>query len=548
LDIVTPLTYDPASIALAPNGRLLAFVGHTEGSRQQIWLRPLDSDTAQPLAGTEGAFRLFWSPDSKSIAFFDAARLKRLDLGGGSVFPLADAPEYGSASGTWNRDGVIVFSSGRELQRVSSQGGQSVDLPRPAPPLALAGRTAPQFLPDGRHLLFLIRGAPEVRGVYVGSLDAPEARRLFDTEAAVVPAPPSHLLFLRQGTLFAQPFDFEKLTLEGQAVPVARQIASSFYLPAISASATGSLAYRHATAAPQREFAWFDRTGHRLGALSESERLAGNNPELSADGRRLAFEQTVDGNTDLWLFELPGGPLRRLTFDPAADSYPVWSPDGRRLVFMQSGPGFMHLRQKASSGTEPDLPFLETPDFKMPTGWSPDGRFIMYRSVDWRSATGRDLLVVPNTGDRKPFPYLATKAEEREGQFSPDGRWVAYQSNESGRFEIYVQPFPEARGKWQVSTDGGTQPRWRKDGRELFYIGLDSKLMAASITLAAMDVRVERPAVLFQTRLAGGALPGILKQQYTVAPDGRFLMNVETGDASAAPITLVLNWSPGGKP
>jgi serine/threonine protein kinase len=547
LDIVTPPTNDPVSMAVSPDGRMVVFAGAAEGSRQQLWLRSLDSATSQPLSGTEGAIRPFWSPDSRSIGFFDAGKLKRIDLAGGTVVTLADAPEVNVSSGTWNRQGVIVFSSGRGFNRIPAAGGEVVALPRPAAPPA--GRWTPQFLPDGRHLLFFGGGPPDVRGVYLGSLDAPEVRRLFEADTTAIPAPPSHLLYVHQGTLFAQRFNFDKLEIEGAALPVTRRVASSLTLPGVSASATGTVAYRSATEASNREFAWFDRSGRRLGAVLEAERLAGNNPEISPDGRRLAFERTINGNTDCWLLEFSGGLLTRFTFDPAFDGYPVWSPDGQRLVFMsQRDGGVMNLYQKISSGAGTDEPLLLTPSQKMPTDWSPDGGFVIYRDLNLKGATGRDLLVVPLAGDRKPFPYANTKAEEREAQFSPDGRWIAYQSNESGRFEVYVQAFPEPRGKWQVSNEGGTQPRWRRDGRELFYIGLDSKLMAAPIIATGGSPQAGRPAPLFPIRIAGGALQGLPKQQYAVAPDGRFLINVETGETNSFPITLILHWKAPEKP
>ncbi len=547
VQVVTPPTTDPISIAISPDGRRLVFVASSEG-KSQLWLRPLESVTAQPLPGTEGASSPFWSPDSRSIGFFAEGKLRRIDIAGGLVQTVANAAL--ARGGTWNGDGVILFSpaSSSPLYRVSATGGEPVAVTRLDP--QHFSHRFPQFLPDGRHFVFSAQGSPQ--GVYVASLDTLTARRLFSADTAAV-VTPEHLLFVREGTLVAQRFDWRKRELSGGPFPVTEKVAleesGRFRVGAFSASTTGVLAYRTGGAI-NRQLLWFDRAGKPLARTGAAESSSTSNPELSPDGKRVALNSDVSGNSDIWLLETARGVLSRFTFDADVDNCPVWSPDGSRLVFESHRNGVPGLYRKLASGAGAEEPLLEASDHPSPTDWSRDGGFILYRKLDPK--TGFDLWVLPvlpQAGDRKPFAFVNTSFEEREGQFSPDGRWVAYQSNESGRFEVYVQPFPGPGGKWQVSTEGGAQPRFRADGRELFYIGLDGTLMAAPITPAAAGQPLEAgtPVALFPTRIAGGAVPGtVLKHQYAVAPDGqRFLINVTTEEAVTSPITLILHWKPG---
>jgi Tol biopolymer transport system component len=542
LEVNTPTTSDPFFFAISPDGRLLVFVASAEG-QPRLWLRPLDQITAQPLAGTEGATDPFWSPDSRSIGFFADHKLKRIDIAGGPPQVLASAPnDYG---GTWNRDGVIVFAPSpmSPLYRVPASGGDPVAITRLDPPRHTA-YLWPQFLPDDHHLLYYAQGSD--KGIYRSSLDSAETRRLIAADTAVAYAPPGYLLFMRQSSLFAQRFDAARGELSGDPVQVADFIASApaiGYFGAFSVSQTGMLAYRAAGGASHRRLARFDRAGKEVGTLGAPDENNLENPELSPDGRRVAVDRTVQGNTDVWLIDAARGVTSRFTFDAAADAGPVWSPDGSRIVFSSDRKGSADLYQKASSGAGSEELLLESSLAKYPQDWSPDGRFLLYLQIDPK--TGYDLWVLPLFGERKPFPFVNSSFDEADGQFSPDGRWVVYMSNESGRYEVYVQPFPGPGGKWQVSTGGGIEPRWRRDGKELFYIAPDGKLMAAPIQSAGQTLEAGTPAALFQTRIVGGGLANG-KQQYAVAPDGqRFLINITVDESTTSPITIVTNWIAG---
>lgn len=376
----------------------------------------------------------------------------------------------------------------------------------------------------------------------MASLDAPDGRRLVDATTAAVVAT-GHLLFVRQGTLVAQRFDPHTLTLAGDAVPVAEQVAVLNSVGAVAAVGR-TIAYRTGRdVGLSSQLTWVERTGKPLGVVGEPDLDALRSPELSPDGKRVGVRRSVDGNLDVWLIELAPGVRTRFTFDPASDATPVWSPDGSRVVFMAVRQGADDLYQKPASSAGVEALLLATPQNKWPQDWSPDGRALLYVTLDPQS--GYDLWALPLGGDRQPFPVVKTGFNESNGQFSPDGRWVAYQSDESGRKEIYVQSFPGPGGKWQVSASGGEQPRWRRDGRELYYVGPDGLLMAASIAAAAGGpaLEVDAPVALFATCLAPALA---FKQEYAVAADGRFLLNALVGDTTPAPITLILNWRPGG--
>jgi Tol biopolymer transport system component len=510
-------------------------------------LRSLDAVSARPLPGTEGASFPFWSPDGRSVGFFGDGKLKRIDVDGGQPQNLTDAPAGRGAS--WNRDGTIIFTpafASSPIFRIPAAGGEPSPVTRPESPKQTSHRF-PQFLPDGRHFLYYVQGIPESRGIYIGDLQGSETRRLLDADSAAVYATPGRLLFVRQGTLFAQDFDAARLELRGNASPVAERIAldtAAEGSAAVSASRAGPFVYRTGSGSGLRQFVWLDRSGKDIGKAGGL--LSTLSVELSPDGRRVALHQRANQNIDVWLLELGRGVLSRFTFDPAQDVFPIWSPDGSRIVFGSNRKDSSDLYQKPAIGAGTEELLLATAQEKFPTDCSPDGRFLLYRSVDPK--TGDDLWALPLDGDRKPFPVVQTNFDERDAQFSPDGKWIAYQSNESGRFEIYIQPFPGPGSKLQVSTNGGAQVRWGPNGKELFYIALDARLMAVPIRLASNPQTAEpgSPTPLFATRV-GGALQGTFRQQYDVSSDGqRFLMNTITEEA-ASPITVILNWNPEAK-
>ena len=415
------------------------------------------------------------------------------------------------------------------------------------------GHAFPQFLPDGRHFLYYALGTPETRGVYVGHLDEPgAAKRIVDAAAAAVFSPPNRVIFLRGGTLFAQSFDLARLEVEGDPVVVAEQVALGDRgrpVPAVSTADTGLVAYRVSAGAGETRYRWYDRSGNALGYVGEPN-LVGATPALSPDQEEIAFPRRDEGNSDVWLLDIERGVRRRFVAHPALDSHPLWSPTGRQIVFQrfQNGAGDLYLKSTDSDRAEEFL--FGNSRGNIPTDWSRDGKYVLYKQGSGTGASGWDIWALPMTGERKPFPVAQTPFEERDGQFSPDAKWVAYHSDESGQFEVYVQPFPSGRRE-QVSTAGGAQVHWRSDGKELFYVALDGSLMAVPIQLDSvkMTVRPGVPVRLFATRLAGGVLQAVSRQQYTPSLDGsRFLMHTVSGEPQSAPITVILNWRPKAQP
>jgi Tol biopolymer transport system component len=546
-EIVTPATADPISFALSPDGRQIVFVA-SGGGASRLWLRSLASTTAQPLAGTEGAASPFWSPDSRSVGFFAEGKLKRLDIGGGTPQTLATV--NGPRGGTWNADGVILFGQnlGGPLFRVLASGGQAVAVTKLD---RQSGHRYPSFLPDGRQFLFYAQGTLETTGIYLGSVDSVESRRLTAADTAGVYLSSGWLLWVRAGTLVAQRLDLERKALTGDPVTLADPVgfdAGNSAAGAVSVSAAGLVAYR-AGGANRRKLAWFDRSGKALGVLGAPDENDLEAPRISPDGRRVAVARTVQGNADIWL--LDGTRTSRFTVDTALDRFPIWSPDGSRIAFQSNRKSAFNIYQKPAGGAGAEELLVESPQDKYATDWSTDGRFILYHSND--PQTGRDLWVLPLEGDRKPWVFLKTSFEERVGQFSPDGRWVAYTSNESGRYEIYIRPFAapaasgaavnSAAGQWQVSTAGGIYSRWRPDGKELYYIGPNGEMMAAPIAAIGTTLEPGAPVALFPTRILGGGVDAGQGRQYDVTRDGRFLINTVLDDASS-PITLLQNWRP----
>ena len=538
-------------VVVSPDGRRLAFVATNTDGKGFLWVRSLDALTALPLPGTEGAVFPFWSPDSRFIGFFSDGKLKKIEAAGGSVQALSEAPQ--GRGGTMNADGVILFTPDvrAPIYRVSATGGPGTPLTKfESDPLGTTHRW-PYFLPDGRHFLYLVLhpgGGSETDGIYIASLDRKMNKFLLRASSNVVYAQ-GYLLFSRGNTLMAQPFDATHLELSGDAFPVAEQVQydSLLWRGVFSVSRDGILAYQGGGIEEVgTQLLWVDRAGKQIRSIGEPAFYFTHS--LSPDEQKLAVQVTdwQRKNSDIWVCELLGGTRNRFTFDSsvgAYDSNPIWSPDGSRIVFASNRNGHFDLYQKASSGGAKEEVLLESNDDKRPTSWSPDGRFIAYDSRDPKRETKGDIWILPLSGVRKPFPFLSTNFEKDSAQFSPDGRWIAYSSDESGKFEIYVAPFPGPGDKWQVSTNGGFFPVWRRDGTELFYVALDNTtFMVADIKTkgSTFELHTVRPLFKSQVRTLGG-------NPYDVSSDGlRFLVNsIPRAEQNPAPITLITNWTAG---
>lgn len=533
---------------LSPDGRRLVFRLNTDDGKELLWVRPMASLDAQPLNGTEGGTQPFWSPDNRSIGFFAGGKLKRVDVSGGPPQTLCDVPGN-NQGGTWSRDGVIVFAQGLSdgLYRVPASGGASVRITEVDAARDELGHAWPYFLPDGLHFLYLARSTQlENSAIYVGSLDSKDTKRLLQAHSSIAFAPPDYLLFVREETLMVQRFDAERLELTGEQLPVAEQTTRNpvngraFF----SVSQNGVLAVRTGDLV-RNQLIWFDRTGKQVGTITPPGNY--NAPSLSFDEKRVAVSR-IDFQTttasDIWVIDLDRGAETRFTFDSATDRTPTWSPDGGHIAFASTREGPTTLYQKLSNGAGGEQTLLTSQESKSSPDWSSDGRFILYGQLN--SGTVWDLLVLPLFGERKPQPFLQTKFVELHGRFSPDGRWVAYASNETGQFQVYVQSFPQSGSKWPISLNGGSQPRWRGDGRELYYFTPERKLMAVEVNGESATFQVGPPRPLFEFRVGGAGIdlgfPG--SGYYTAARDGkRFLVSASSEVPERQQITVILNWS-----
>lgn len=531
-----PSLGEGGGMALSPDGSLLAFVAIGADGRSFLWLRRLDSDEPRRLDGTEGAAYPFWSPDSFSIAFFAGGKLKRMTVPDGAAQTICDAG--GGRGGTWSAEGVIVFAPGSSsgLWRVNSGGGQ----PAAITTVGAGGYSHrwPIFLPDSNHFLFVEQSQdPKEEGLYVSALDEPKKmRRVVGTHGSAAFAPPNDLLYVRDGVLVRQHFDLSKLVVEGDPQSIADGMVffvDRAYVP-VTASANGVTAYRrHATL--NMRIGWFDRSGNRISSVWNPGEFEGMS--LSPDGAHIAFGHfdPEEGLNHIFVCGSVDGVPRRFTFSKGNQYSPVWSYDGTRIVYSDDHSGVETLTMKLASGGD-ERPLTPQPDSSQyAQHWSPDGKTLLYRSES--AQTGLDIQMLPIGG--KPSPYIASNADESQPQFSPDNRYVAYASNESGRAEVYVQPFPATGAKWQVSTGGGEQPRWRSDGEELFYLSGDKRLMAVPLRGGpSFDAGTPKP--LFTTTMSVGYLA--VSQAYDVTRDGtKFVIAASDPMTPVSPITVVVN-------
>ena len=531
-----------AEMAISPDGTRLVFVALAADGFPHLWIRRFDALDSRRLEGTDDAHYPFWSPDGRWIAFFARNQLLKVPATGGLPQALCDVRLINGNAGTWNTTGTILFSTqGKPLLRIPESGG----IPSPATVLDESrqelSHAFPAFLPDGRRFLYLSfsQGA-EGAAVYQGALDSTETHRVFSSESNVDVAA-GYLVTRNKGFLQAQPYDPADARPMGTAVTLAENITSDPLQRSGGAfSATGgALAYR--SASPDSHLIWFDRSGNEVRAFQGEGDF--HHPQLSPDERSVVVEKTdrATGRHTLWMLDLARGSLARLLLDRAGAHVPAWSPKGDRIMFCsnrQGGGSLYVIRSDGTADPELVLPRTESRDY-VPTDWSSDGRFILYR-VGFEGAT--DLWILPLSGDQKPFAFQSSPASENQGQFSPDGKWIAYTSDESGAPEVYVQRFPGTGPRRLISTHGGVQGRWRRDGKELFYLAPDGKLMSVAVTTTDSAFEAGAPLALFDTGIRGEFVSR--NNQYVVAQAGqRFLVNRSIEDETSAPITVVLNWN-----
>jgi len=544
-EVETPQSGFPFHFALSPDGKRLAAVAPGEQG-SALWVRRLDDLAPQILPYTDGGRDPFWSPGGRFLGFFAGGKLKKVDFYGAPAETLCEAPEF--LGGTWNRDDVILFgSSSGPLFRISASGGPVTVVTQLRKSNGETGHVRPFFLPDGNHFLFVARNTKqENSAVFVGSLGSSQPKLLLLSALKAAFAPPHHLLFVRETTLMAQEFDPNRLELRGDPLPVAENVATNIVLnfPAFSVSQTGLLAYRPGGSRAYRQLVLVDRGGRR----AEIAGPPGNfqNPVFSPDGQLIAVSRQDQGR-DIWIVNTGGGMVSRFTMDPGVEDHAVWSPDGTRIVFSSDREGGVrNLYEKRSDGAGQEALLLKSDHSKTPLGWSPDGRNIVYE--DRAPETGSDLWFLPMLGDKKePIEFSRTSFNESHAQFSPDGRWLAYVSDVSGRLEVYVQSFPPTGSKWQISTNGGEQPRWRDDGKELFFIGLPGveQFMAVDVATKPSDrvFRRGEPKKLFQFDV----LSVNQRNSYDVTNGQRFLLNVIPRAVATPSVTLIVNWTAGLK-
>jgi len=580
----------PEAVSISPDGRWIAFSAR-DASSTALFVRPLITAEPTKLVGTEGAGRLFWSPDSRSIAFFAGGKLKKVDAVGGAPQNICETPDL--LGGTWNSEGVIVFASSQGLQRVLAIGGE----PSPIQAAGAAGtatekRQEPYFLPDGRHYLYLAASEkPSGAAIFAGALDSKDATRLVSAQSNAVYAA-GHLFYHREGTLYAQAFNPGKLSLSGEAVRIADKIPyGTTGAAAFAASQTGILIFRNNSqlqtpggpaanaGMPSVPLLWVDRSGKKLEQAAMPDAWAGL--DLSPDGKRVAVHRHDANGGDIWIFEAGTETPSKFTFDATQDnSMPTWSPDGTQIAFGSRRNGKRGIYLKLSNNTRNEELLIETETPAMPMSWSPDGKLLVYWTNE--SKTSGDIWAVPLTGEKKPIAILQTPADERNPQVSPDGKWIAYSSNETGRSEIYIKSFPDGPAKIQVSVNGGVFPRWRHDGKELYFMSLVSlgNFMASEIRVTGSSIQRDVPRVLFQSVFVNGGHSAGQYQAYAASANGqRFVipqfespqalfaagavargrgatLNIVFGGiaadrrasgtpaiSSAAPITVVLNWN-----
>jgi Tol biopolymer transport system component len=536
----------PGLPTISPDGRYVVFRVNTDDGKELLWMHALGSFEARPLAGTDGGFQPFWSPDSRAVGFFAKGKLKWIDVSGGSVQTVCDAPS--NYSGAWSHDGTIIFSRGvaSGIYRVPATGGTPIQLTTVDASRNEIEHIWPYFLPDGRHFLFLARNAqPENSAIYVGTLDSRETTRLLQAHSSMAYASPGYLLFVRESTLMAQGFDADTLQLKGDAFPVAEHtVRNSISGRAMfSVSENGVLVFRAGGGMVNNQLVWFDRSGKQLSLLTPPG--AYNAPALSPDEKKVAVSR-LDLQTgipsDIWLIDLERGSQIRLTTDPTSDLFPSWSPNGDHVTFVSTRNGVSSIYQKLSNAASPEDPLVSSAELKYNPQWAPDGQSIIYSQLNPK--TNVDLYLLSLSGEKKSTSWLQTNFIEAQPRLSPNGRWIAYISNETEQFQVYVDSFPASGAKVAISIGGGSQPQWRADGRELYYYAPDRKLVAVEVNGDGPTFKVGEARPLFEIRVASidQSFPG--NGYYTVTHDGkRFLVSSLPEAPERQQINVIVNWA-----
>ncbi len=518
------------SVALSPNGKMMVITLSDADGKAKFWIRALSSDTAQPMSETDSAVAPFWSPDSQYFGFFAAdGQLRKIAVAGGGHAESVSSVPWTVYGGTWNRDGVIVFSSGHlGLYQISASGGTAVKVP--IPEKDQAAYRWPSFLPDGKHVL--VTSNDGSGGIFVVTLATGQVQLLLPDEGGPAQyVEPGYLLFLRGGVLLAQPFDARALRTTGSAQSIAESVAAG---SGFSVSDNGLLLYQRAS---QSQLTWVDPEGKKLSTVGDPGYLS--SPYLSPDGRYAMVNVLPPGqkNQKLWLYDLNQGTATPFTFGEGDDLYPTWSPDGQQVAFSSNRGGNQEdMYVKPVGGGSSEQKVLGDEGNKEPDRWSADGRYILFDYTS-KKTKATDIWALPMFGDRKPFPVVQGPEVDYYGMFSPDGKWVAYASDESGRSEIYVVPFPGPGGKWQVSTGGGLQPFW-PPGKELVYFTVDFKFVAVEYAAQGPNFTLGKSRQIFGGRSFGS--PSGLDVNRN---DKRWLMAMPVAEPNASPLILTTNWT-----
>ncbi|MEE8366885.1 MAG: protein kinase [Thermoanaerobaculia bacterium] len=532
-------TARPGPVAVSPDGKQLAFTAVDEEGTSMLWVRGLDAASARSLTGTAGAQYPFWSPDSRSIAFAAQGKLKKVEAAGSPPVALCET-EVGKG-GSWNRDGVIVFapSFNTPLHKVSAGGGESTPVTELDTEAGVNSHRHPRFLPDGNRFLYLARtSSGDDRSLRVGSLDGTVSKKLILTKEQAEYAA-GHLLFTRDRTLMAQPFDPEALEFTGDAFPLVENILTinAAAMAVFSATSEGLLAYQSGTIERAHPLLWLDRNGRVDGQLGDESRYS--HVALSPDESKAVVGVLDDesGNGDLWIFDVARGLRSRFTFDSADDSSAEWSPDGERIYFASNRGGDYDIYEKSVGGGKSEELLLAKEGNQWPGGLARDGQYLIF--TDAQGGGRPDVWALPLRDGGDPFAVLETEFAEGGWGVSPDGRWLAYTSNESGESEVYVTAFPKPEGKWQVSLSGGDEPNWRRDGKEIFYRDPSGKIISAEVSARGDDFQIGAITELFTVEMSD-----LNDRRFYPTADGqRFLAVGTSGDQTSSPIHLIVNWT-----